>query len=63
VDIAIERLGTLAEGMDVIASACPSCKGNLRLAATRQAREGGPRLRVMDISEVVASRLEGGDRK
>ena len=54
--IARERLGSLAEGMDAVVSACPSCKANLRLAASRMAREGeGRRLRVMDVAEVVAS--------
>lgn len=61
-EIARRRLGTLVEGIDVVASACPSCKGNLRLAATRMAREGGQRLRVIDISEVVASRLRRDGR-
>jgi Fe-S oxidoreductase len=50
------------EGIDVVASACPSCKGNLRLAAARRARDGGARLRVQNICEVVASRLDGGAR-
>jgi glycolate oxidase len=62
-DIARDRLASLVEGMDLVASACPSCKANLKLAASRLAREeGGGRLRVMDVAEVVASRLEGGGR-
>ena len=60
-DIGERRLESLPEGVDVVVSACPSCKGNLRLSATRLARKGGPRLRVMDVSEVVASRLGGGE--
>ena len=58
--IARDRLGSLVEGIDAIASGCPSCKGNLRLAATQQAREGGPRLRVVDVVELVAASLDGG---
>ena len=61
-EIAGQRLDTLVEGIDVVASGCPSCKGNLRLAAARRARGGGTRLRVLDIFEVVASRLDGGAR-
>ena len=61
-EIAAQRLDTLVEGIDVVASACPSCKGNLRLAAVRRARDGGARLRVQDICEVVVSRLDGGAR-
>jgi Fe-S oxidoreductase len=60
VELARQRLDSLAEGIDVVASACPSCKGNLRIAGTGRARETGHRLRVMDICEVVASRLQGG---
>ncbi len=59
-DIAGDRLGSLVKGIDVVASTCPSCKGNLRLAATRLAREGGPRLRVVDVVEMVAASLDGG---
>ena len=55
------RLSKLPAGVDVVASACPSCKGNLRLAATSIARDGGPKPRVLDVLEVVASRLEGGE--
>lgn len=59
--IAERRLRTLPAGVDTVVSACPSCKGNLRLAAARVRRDGGPRLRVLDIAEVVASRLDGGE--
>jgi Fe-S oxidoreductase len=60
-ELAKERLATLVEGIDAVVSACPSCKGNLRLGAVRHAKDGGPRLRVLDMSEVLASSLEGGD--
>jgi Fe-S oxidoreductase len=59
--IAGRRLDGLVEGVEAIASGCPSCKGNLRLAAVRRAREGGPRLRVVDVVELVAANLVGGD--
>lgn len=54
------RLATLVEGVEIVASGCPSCKGNLRLAAATRAREGGPKLRVMDVVELIAASLEGG---
>ena len=60
-DIGVRRLESLPEGVDAVVTACPSCKGNLRLSATRLVRGGGPRLRVLDINEVVASRLDGGE--
>jgi len=60
-DIAGDRLGGLVEGVDMVATGCPSCKGNLRLAATRLAKDGGPKLRVVDVVELVATSLDGGD--
>ncbi|NIP37368.1 MAG: hypothetical protein GWN18_20570, partial [Thermoplasmata archaeon] len=60
-DIAARRLASLPEGMDGVATCCISCKGNLRLAAARIAREGGPRLRVTTVAELVAASLDGGD--
>jgi Fe-S oxidoreductase len=59
-DIARRRLDGLVEGVEAVASGCPSCKGNLRLAAVRRAREGRPRIRVVDVVELVAANLEGG---
>ena len=61
-DIAARRLEGLVEGVEAVASGCPSCKGNLRLAATKRAREGGPRMRVVDVVELVAAALDGGGR-
>ena len=58
--IARTRLEGLVEGVDAVASGCPSCKGSLRLAATARAREGAPRLRVVDVVELVAASLGGG---
>jgi Fe-S oxidoreductase len=62
-DIASRRLEGLVEGVDAVVSGCPSCKGNLRLAATRRAREGGPRIRVVDVVEMVAAALDGGGKR
>jgi Fe-S oxidoreductase len=59
-EIGERRLETLPEGMDGVATCCISCKGNLRLAAARSARGGGPRLRVQTVIELVAASLEGG---
>lgn len=59
-DIAKRRLGSLAGGMDGVATSCISCKGNLRLAATQLARGGGPRLKVHTVVELVAASLDGG---
>jgi Fe-S oxidoreductase len=60
-DIGTRRLGTLVEGIDIVASSCISCKGNLKLSAARLSREGGPRLKVKTVVELVAASLEGGD--
>ncbi len=54
-DIARSRvLGALEVGASAIVSACPTCKSNLSQAATQVAREGGARVQVMDIVEVLA---------
>ena len=42
---------------DVIVSACPSCKSSLQQAAARIRREKKGRLKVLDITEVVAEAL------
>jgi glycolate oxidase len=44
-------------GAEVIVSACPTCKSNLKLAAAKLQRERKRRMRVMDITEVVAEAL------
>lgn len=59
-DIAGRRLSSLAEGIEVVATSCISCKGNMRLAAARMGRGGGRRLRVRTVVELVADSLEGG---
>lgn len=53
-DIAYERiLEAISVGAEVVVSACPSCKDNLKLAAGRARKEGKGKLRVLDITEVV----------
>jgi glycolate oxidase subunit GlcD len=51
----------VAEAMDmeaeVIVSACPTCKSNLKLAAAKLQRERRQRMKVMDITEVLAEAL------
>jgi glycolate oxidase subunit GlcD len=44
-------------GAEVIVSACPTCKSNLKLAAAKLQRERKQRIKVMDITEVVAEAL------
>jgi glycolate oxidase len=44
-------------GADVIVSACPSCKSNLQVAAARLRKEKKGKMRVMDITELVAEAL------
>jgi glycolate oxidase subunit GlcD len=44
-------------GADVIVSACPSCKSNLQVAAARLRKEKKGKIKVMDITELVAEAL------
>jgi glycolate oxidase len=44
-------------GAEVIVSACPTCKSNLKLAAAKLQRERRQRMKVMDITEVIAEAL------
>jgi glycolate oxidase subunit GlcD len=45
-------------GADTVISACPACKSNLHVAAARLRKEKKGRIKVMDITEVVAQGLE-----
>ncbi|UCD71302.1 MAG: FAD-binding protein [Syntrophobacterales bacterium] len=45
-------------GVDMVISACPACKSNLHVAATRLRKEKKGRIKVMDITEVVAQAIE-----
>ena len=44
-------------GADTIVSACPACKANLQIAAARLRKEKKGRIKVMDITELVAEAL------
>jgi glycolate oxidase len=44
-------------GAEVIVSACPSCKSSLRLGAAKVGKERRQRIKVMDITEVLAAAL------
>ncbi len=57
-EIAYKRiLEALAVGAEVVVSACPACKSNLQLAAARLRKEKKGRIKVMDITELVAEAL------
>jgi len=45
-------------GADTVISACPACKSNLHVAAARLRKEKKGRIKVMDITEVVAQGIE-----
>jgi glycolate oxidase len=56
--LAEKRVGEAMDmGAEVIVSACPTCKSNLKLAAAKLQRERRQRMKVMDITEVVAEAL------
>jgi glycolate oxidase len=44
-------------GADMVVSACPACKSNLHVAAARLRKEKKGRVKVMDITEVVAQSI------
>jgi Fe-S oxidoreductase len=57
-DIAYNRvLQALDVGAEVIVSACPSCKSNLTQGAARLRKEKKGKIKVKDITEVVAAAL------
>ena len=57
-EIAYQRaLEALEVGADTVVSACPACKSNLQLAAARLRKEKKGRVKVMDITELVAEAL------
>ena len=47
-------LAAIAAGADTVVSACPTCKSNLSQAAAKLAKDGMPRVQVMDITELLA---------
>ncbi|MEW6261502.1 MAG: FAD-linked oxidase C-terminal domain-containing protein [Thermodesulfobacteriota bacterium] len=57
-DIAFERvLQAVAIGAEAIVSACPSCKNSLNQGATRLKKEKKGKIKVMDLTELVAGRM------
>lgn len=58
-EIGYKRLLTAIDlGAEVVVSACPSCKGSFNQAAARARKEKKGKIKVMDITELVASRME-----
>ena len=57
-EIAYQRmLEALEVGADTVVSACPACKANLQLAAARLRKEKKGKIKVMDITELVAEAM------
>lgn len=58
-DIGYKRLLSAIElGADAIVSCCPSCKGTFNQAAARARKEKKGKIKVLDLTELVASSLE-----
>lgn len=51
-------LAAIDLGADAIVSACPSCKGTFNQAAAKARKDKKGKIKVMDITELVAGRLE-----
>jgi len=57
-DIGYKRLLSAIDlGAEVLVSACPSCKGTFNQAAARARKEKRGKIRVMDITELVAGHI------
>ncbi len=57
-DIGYKRvLAAIDLGVDAIVSACPSCKGTFNQAAAKARKDKKGKIKVMDITELVAGRL------
>jgi glycolate oxidase len=57
-EIAYKRIQEASTiGAETIVSACPACKSNLQLAAARLRKEKKGKIKVMDITELVAEAL------
>jgi glycolate oxidase len=57
-EIAYKRIQQASSvGAEVAVSACPACKSNLNLGAARLRKEKKGRIKVMDITELVAEAL------
>jgi glycolate dehydrogenase FAD-linked subunit len=58
-DIGLKRLVSAIDlGADALVSACPSCKQTFNQAAARARKEKKGKIKVMDITELVAGRLQ-----
>jgi glycolate oxidase len=54
-EIAYKRMLEAVEvGAEVVVSACPSCKSNLQVASARLRKEKKGRIKVLDLTELVA---------
>ena len=59
VDMAAERVrDALAVGAEVIVSGCAACKDNLKKGAKAIPKDERGKIKVMDITEMVASAME-----
>lgn len=57
-DIGYKRLLSAIDlGAEILVSACPSCKGSFNQAAARARKEKKGKIKVMDITELIAGRL------
>jgi glycolate oxidase subunit GlcD len=57
-EIAYKRiLQANSAGAEMVVSACPACKSNLQIGAARLRKEKKGRIKVMDITELVAEAL------
>ena len=57
-DIGYKRLLSAIDlGAEILVSACPSCKGSFNQAAARARKEKKGKIKVMDITELIAGKL------
>lgn len=57
-DTAAERVRDAMEvGAEIIVSSCSACKDNLRKGRKAIPKEQRPKIRVMDITEIVAESI------
>jgi glycolate oxidase len=57
-EIAFDRVGQAVNlDVDAIVSACPSCKNSLKQGAAQARKEKKGKVKVMDLTELVSSRL------
>jgi len=57
-EIAYKRIQQANDvGAEVVVSACPACKSNLQVASARLRKEKKARIKVMDITELVAEAI------